>query len=163
MTTWILAISYWIHLLTTVVWLGGLTVMSLVALPAWRKQTLSNNQWVALQKGLSPWINVSMALIWISGFYQMTNDAQYSGFMVIDSSWAWAMLVKHVAVLAMTALTLFVSFRVHPAMDRLLLLEGRDSAETQRAQLLSQEQRLLRLNLLCSVIVLLCTAIATAL
>ena len=138
-------------------------MLGLIALPAWRKQTLNDNQWVALQKALVPWVNASMALLWISGFIQMTNDEHYAGFMVIDSGWAWAMLVKHVAVIAMTAITLFVQFRVQPAMERVMLLKGRDSAEVQRQTLLEQEVTWLRVNLGCAVAVLLCTAIATAL
>lgn len=160
---WILALSYWVHLLATVIWLGSLVLMGLVALPAWQKQSLTDNQWLLLQKGLTPWVNSSMALIWITGFIQMTKDEQYNGFLALDSEWAWALLVKHVAVIVMTGLTLVVQLRIYPAMQRLELLRGKESAEVKHQVLVQQEIRLLRLNLLFSTIVLLCTAIATAL
>ena len=160
---WILALSYWVHLLTTVMWLGSLALMGLVALPAWKRQSLSDNQWLSLQKALTPWINISMALIWITGFIQMTQNTQYNGFLTLDSQWAWAILVKHVAVIVMTVLTIVVQVRIYPAMERLELLRGRDSAETQHKVLAQQEIRLLRLNMIAASIVLLCTAIATAL
>lgn len=155
-----LAISYWLHLLTTVLWLGGLATVSLIALPAYRRGELADNQWLRLQKLMLPYINGSMAILWITGFYQMTNDAQYGGFMVLDSTWAWAILLKHIAVVGMTALSLAIQFRLIPEMERVVLL-GR-KLETQRAAVAKRETRLLRLNLLFAALVLLFTAIATA-
>jgi uncharacterized membrane protein len=38
---WALSLSYWLHLLATVVWLGGLSLMTLVAWPAVRGEVLS--------------------------------------------------------------------------------------------------------------------------
>ncbi len=156
----ILALSYWLHLITTVLWLGGLTMVCLIALPAYRRGELTDNHWLGLQKSLLPYINGSMAILWVTGFYQMTNDAHYGGFLVLDNTWAWAILAKHVAIVGMTTLSLLMQFRLLPEMERLLLL-GRKMVE-QRAALAKREAQLLRLNLLLAVIVLLFTAIATA-
>ena len=93
MSLWILALSYWIHLLSTVVWFGGLAVMGLAGLPAFRQGVLEANQWLALQKRFVLWVNGSLVLLLITGFVQMTNDANYNGFLAIDSIWAWAMLL----------------------------------------------------------------------
>ena len=161
---WLLAISYWFHLLTTVLWLGGLIVMALIAFPAWRQQTLTDNQWVHLQSRLVPYINLSMAILWVTGFYQMTVDEAYTGFLTIDSTWAIAILLKHVAVVAMTGIGLYTQFRILPSFERLALLRQSKPkrAATEAAQLQAQEQRLLRVNLICAVAVLFFTAIATA-
>ena len=161
---WILAFSYWIHLLATVVWLGGMALMALVAWPALRRETLAENQWLDLQRRFAPWVNVSLVLLLVTGFIQMTNDVNYTGFLQIDSLWAGAILVKHIAVFAMIAIAAFTQFRIYPAMDRLALLAQTkpDLAQTETTQLTHQENRLLRLNLLCAAAVLLFTAIATA-
>jgi uncharacterized membrane protein len=37
--------SYWVHLLATVIWLGGVALMAFIAWPALRQGTLSSNQW----------------------------------------------------------------------------------------------------------------------
>lgn len=155
----ILAISYWLHLLTTVIWLGGLTFVSLIALPAYRRGEIADNQWVSLQKSLLPYVNGSMAILWVTGFYQMTNDVQYNGFLVLDSQWAWAILAKHVAVLGMTALSLVMQFRILPEMERMLLF-GKTNLSARSS---GHETRLLTANLLLAATVLLFTAIATAL
>ncbi len=164
MTFWVLALSYWVHLLATVVWLGGLALFVLVAWPALRQQTLADNQWLALQKRFLPWANGSLVLLLLTGFVQMTNDVNYNGFLTIDSVWAGAMLVKHIAFVGMVLIGAYLQWSVHPAMDRVQLLAGKrpNLAAAEQAGLQQQEIRLLRLNLAGAVLVLLCTAVATA-
>lgn len=172
MTFWILVVSYWFHLLATVVWLGGLALMLLVAWPALRRGTLADNHWLALQQRFMPWANGSLIVLLITGFVQMTNDPNYNGFLLIDSLWAGAILIKHLAFGAMVVIGVYVQWSLYPAMDRLkLLAEKRPSRQAQdKPSLIQSEQealtqrelRLLRLNLLCAVAVLFCTAVATA-
>src|SRR5690606_31232523 len=112
MDFWVLALSYWVHLLATVVWLGGLALMSLVALPALRSKSLERNQWFELQKRFTPWVNISLVLLLITGFVQMTNDVNYEGFLTVHTLWSQAILVKHIAVLGMILIGGFVQWRV---------------------------------------------------
>ncbi len=164
MTMWILAFSYWIHLLATVVWLGGIAVMAFIAWPALRQGTLEANQWLALQQRLLPFVNLSLIILLITGFVQMTNDPNYAGFLVFDSVWAWAMLLKHIAYIGMVALTIYLQFVLYPSAKRTaVLLENRpEMAAGEQEKLAGQEIRLLRLNVVCATLVLLFTAIATA-
>ena len=161
---WILTVSYTIHLIATAVWLGGLATLVLVALPALRHNTLSQNQWFALQKRLAPWVNGSLVLLLITGFVQMTNDENYAGFMVLDGVWAWAMLLKHVAFVGMAALTIYLQFVLHPDMERTaaLLHKKPDLAASEQARLQQREVRLLWLNSACALFILFCTAVMTA-
>jgi uncharacterized membrane protein len=164
MIDWILTFSYWVHLLATVVWLGGMMLLAVIAWPAWRAQSLSDNQWLALQKRFAPWVNGSMALLWVTGFVQMTNNVNYTGFLAIDSTWAAAILLKHVAVVAMMAATLYLQFRVYPAMERLQLLAAKkpQTAAQEQVRLQLQERRWLWINLVCAAVILFFTAVATA-
>lgn len=166
MLTWFLAVSYWLHLLATVLWLGGLTTLALAAWPAWRAQTLTDNQWLAFQQRLTPYANGSLVVLWVTGFIQMTNDPHYTGFLSVDSTWAWAILLKHLAVLGMMGLGLYWQWRLLPALARRQLLAQRKSQaqgnSAESSPYIHQEQRLLRLNLICAALVLLLTAIATA-
>lgn len=161
---WILAASYWIHLLATIVWLGGIVVMVFIAWPALQQGTLASNQWLAIQRRFLLWTDVSLVVLLVTGFYQMTSDANYSGFLSIDSTWAWAILLKHIAYGAMVIVTIFVQVYIHPAMSRLTLLAEKkpDRAALEQEKLQRQEMRLLRVNLLCAVLVLFFTAVATA-
>jgi uncharacterized membrane protein len=161
---WVLTMSYWVHLLATVTWLGGLVLMAVVAWPAVRDRLLDVGQWADLQRRFTPFANVSLVLLWITGFLQMTADPNYDGFFAVDSLWAQAILIKHVAVLAMMAFGIYIQWRIHPALSRLVLLEKKhaDIAASERGKLARREVRLVRLNLICAAAVLLFTAIATA-
>ena len=161
---WILVFSYWVHLLATAVWLGGMALMALVAWPALNKGSLAANQWLVLQQRFLPYVNLSLVLLLITGFIQMTNDENYSGFLVLDSVWAWAILIKHIAFGGMVVLTAYVQFSLYPAIERTkLLVEKRPSTSpSTQTELQQKEVRLLRLNLVCATTVLFCTAVATA-
>lgn len=161
---WILAFSYWIHLLATVMWLGGLALMGVVAVPALLRGNLTRNQWLELQIRFIPWANASLVLLLVTGFVQMTNDDSYHGFLTIDSLWAGAMLAKHIAYAGMVAITAYLQLRLYPAIQRTTLLAERKPqlALSEQTKLTQQEFLLLRLNLICAVAILFCTAIATA-
>ena len=161
---WALALSYWLHLLATVVWLGGLTLMALVAWPAVRSQVMTFEQWAVLRRRFAPWANISLVVLWITGFLQMTADSNYEGFLVVRTLWAQAILIKHLAIFAMMGFALYIQWRIHPALERVNLLAEKkpELAQAERQSLAQQEIRLLRLNLICAAAVLLFTAIATA-
>lgn len=161
---WILTLSYWLHLLATVVWLGGLASMALVAWPAVRRRVIAAEQWVQLRRQFTPWANASLVVLWLTGFLQMTADSNYEGFLGVRTLWSQAILIKHVAVLGMMVFGLYVQWRLHPALDRMTLLEKQrpELAGSERQKLAQKEIRLLRLNLVCAVAVLFFTAVATA-
>jgi len=138
--------------------------MTIVAWPAVRKRILDADQWVTLQKRFTPWANASLVLLWVTGFLQMTADPNYDGFLAVNSLWAQAILIKHLAVIGMMAFVIYIQWRIQPALARLSLLENKQPmlAADKREKLARQEVRLLRLNLICAVAVLFFTAVATA-
>lgn len=164
MNLYVLAFFYWLHLLATVIWLGGLALFVLVALPALQQQKLNENHWLTLQQKFTPWANGSLVVLLLTGFIQMTNDPNYTGFMEIDSVWAGALLVKHIAFAGMVGLSFYLQRVLYPAMERMkLLAEKRPQLATlEQTKLAQQERRLLWLNVGCAAAILLCTAIATA-
>jgi len=161
---WILVVSYWVHLLATVIWIGGLVSILLVAWPAMRQGTLASNQWFALQRRFSHWSNASLVLLLITGFVQMTSDPNYNGFLALDSLWAGALFVKHLAFLGMVLIGIYVQGYLYPAIARArLLAEIQPRLGSRDLQPLAQrEVLLLRINFFCAVAILFCTAIATA-
>jgi uncharacterized membrane protein len=161
---WVLTFSYWIHMLATVFWLGGLVTMTVVAWPAVRKRILDTDQWAKLQKRFTPWAGASLVILWVTGFLQMTADPNYDGFLAVNSLWAQALLFKHLAVIGMMIFGIYIQWRIQPALTRLSLLEKKQPllAAEEREKLTRQEIRLLRLNLICATAVLFFTAVATA-
>lgn len=164
MPFWVLVFSYWLHLLATVIWFGGLIAVALAAWPALRRDALTSNDWLALQQRFIPWVNGSLLVLLITGFVQMTNDPNYTGFLAMDSLWAWAILIKHVAFLGLVGITAYMQAALYPTMSRVRLLAQKrpQLAESEQEKLKQQETRLLRLNLFFAIAILFCTAVATA-
>ena len=161
---WLLSFSYWLHLLGTAVWFGGMFVVLAVALPALRRQVIDNNQWLALQMALLPWVNASLVILLVTGFFQMTNDPNYGGFLGLDGWWSWAMLLKHVAYVGVVGVSGYLQWSLYPAVERTRLL-GQKRPQTVAAEqesLHDQEVRLLWVNAACALLILLFTAIMTA-
>jgi len=151
-------------MLSTVIWLGGLVTMTIVAWPAVRQRILDTDQWVTLQKRFTPLANASLVLLWVTGFLQMTADPNYDGFLAVNSLWAQAILIKHVAVIGMMIFGIAIQWRIQPELSRLAILESikPEIAAEKREQLARKEIRLLRLNLIFAAAVLFFTAVATA-
>ena len=164
MNFWVLAFSYWIHLLATAVWFGGLILMALVAWPAFKQADLSSNQWLKFQQRFSLWVNGSLVILLITGFLQMTNDVNYDGFLKVNTVWAWAMLLKHMAYVALVGIAIYLQTSLYPAMERTAVLSQKrpQLAASEQETLTQQESRLLKINLFCAVALLFCTAVATA-
>jgi len=161
---WILVFSYWIHLLATAVWLVSVVIMAATAVPAFRQQQLADNSWLGLQKRIMPWASLSLVLLLLTGFVQMTNDVNYSGFLTFDSTWAWAMLVKHILFLVVMGVSAYWQFGYFPAVERtaVLMQKKPQMAQAEQTRLDRRERQLLWLNVACAVLILFCTAVLTA-
>lgn len=167
MPTWVLALNYWLHLLATILWIGGLAALILVAwpgilaaqLPDEPTRTLQNT----IEKRFRPIANLSLVVLAVTGMLQMNGDSHYEGLLQIANPWSVGMLIKHLAYLGMVALTAVLQLFILPELGRARLLahQGGDSAEEQR--LLTRLRRFSLLELILGVLVLACTAYVTAL
>ncbi|MBN1667575.1 MAG: CopD family protein [Anaerolineales bacterium] len=161
--TWALSIAYWLHMLATVIWIGGLTALSLVVLPAAHK-TLNEQAFAdlmtALQKRLDPLAWFSVVVLLASGMFQMSANPNYEGFLSIDSLWAGSILVKHLLFGLMVALSAYLTWGLLPALRRNALLRARGKETPAFTSLQRRERWLLRLNLIFGLLVLLLTAMA---
>ncbi len=169
MTTpnWALALAYWLHMLATVIWIGGLAALSIFVLPAARK-TLEIQPYARLvgsiQKRLNPWSWFSLALLLATGMLQMSANPNYQGFLAFENRWAVAILLKHILFLGMAGIAAYLTWVLLPKLQRLALMQARQGREerpaSQANNLHRQETTLVRLNLILGILVLLLTAIA---
>lgn len=167
MATWALALAYWLHLIATVVWVGGLALMALVVWPGAQAKLSAGPErgrlLSELNRRFNPLAWISLAVLTGTGLMQMSADPNYDGFLTIDNLWSAMILLKHLAVLGMVGLGAAMQWGVQPAIARLALLEERGAAPPELAALRRREARLMRWNLAGGLVVLLLTAIATAL
>mgnify|MGYP000489445237 CR=1 FL=1 len=162
--SWVIALTYWLHMLATVVWVGSLAALNLLVLPAAAK-TLNLAEQVdflsAMQKRLEPLAWFSMGLLLATGLFQLSVNPHYDGFLNVSAQWSLSILIKHslAAILAVTSA--IQTWEILPAIRRVLLKkEKADEGELQRLQ--RRELILLRVNLLLSALILGATAFARA-
>ncbi len=169
---WALSVAYWLHMLATVVWIGGLAALALFVLPAARKAlpaTAYAGFLSALQARFDPLAWFSLVLLAGTGMFQMSASPNYAGFLAINNRWAYAILVKHLLFFGMAGVSAYLTWGLLPQIRRLALRQSRtrqdaeqELAPEEAARLQRQEQRLMLLNLALGILILGLTAIARA-
>jgi len=160
-----LTIIYGLHMLATVAWVGGLAAFALIILPTARKglPADSYHSFFARASGRMQQIGwFSLAVLIVTGMFQMSAHPQYEGILEISNTWALAIFTKHLAIGAMVVVSAYTTWVINPAFQRLALLKikGLLSDETQLDRIQRREVIALRLMLAFAVIVLLLTALA---
>jgi uncharacterized membrane protein len=161
--TWALTIAFWLHMLATVVWIGGLAALSILVLPAARK-ALDAGAYAALlesiQRRLDPLGWLCLLLLLATGLVQMSANPHYQGFLAITNRWAVAILIKHIVFAGMTVVSAYLTWGLLPALRRNALLEARGQVAVGAERIRRQEILLLRINLILGILVLALTALA---
>jgi uncharacterized membrane protein len=162
-----LSLAYWLHMIATIVWVGGLALLALVVWPAARA-TLGDGPELAalvlrLQQRFAPLAWLSLAVLVVTGLIQMSASENYDGLLQIANPWAAAMLAKHLAVGGMVGLGVAQQWFVLPELGRLAVLRAQGRATPEAAALARRERLLTRLSLAAGVLVLGLTALARVL
>ncbi len=160
---WALTVSYWLHMLATVAWLGGLAAVSLILIPALDKLADPQARLDILhraQKRLDPLGWFSLLLLTGTGLVQMSASPAYDGFLSITNRWALAILLKHIVFLGMMGVSVFITWKAMPDLERAILRQSLGKAAQDIPQLMRRNVALIRLNLFLGAIVLIFTALA---
>jgi uncharacterized membrane protein len=162
---WALALTYWLHLLATVTWVGSLAGISLLILPAMRRALSPETQLVfieAMQKRLEPIAWFSMMLLVLTGLFQMSVNEHYDSFISISTQWSLAILSKHLLGIVMVVVSAIQTWEVIPAIRRAIVRSKKSQNAEELDSLRRREILLLRINFGLSVLILLATAFARA-
>jgi uncharacterized membrane protein len=105
---WALSLAYWLHMLATVVWIGGLVTLVILVLPV-AKRLLEPDLFAqfleGLQRRLDPLGWLSLSVLLVTGLFQMSANPNYNGLLSISNRWAASILIKHVLFLGMIAVS----------------------------------------------------------
>ena len=122
-----LSIAYWLHMLATVVWIGGLAALALFVLPAARA-ALEPGPYAAflgaLQRRLDSLGWFSLLVLAATGLFQMSASPHYQGFLAIQNLWAGAILIKHLLFFGMAGTSAYLTWGLAPRLRRLALLQA---------------------------------------
>jgi len=164
---WLLAFSYFLHIVATVVWIGGLCTMALVVWPGLRRVVTDDQNFArvveAIQARFRPLANLSLIVLVLTGLVQMNANENYQGFLNLSNTWAQAIALKHLAVIGMIVIGLMMTFGIQPALRRqALLIAGGVGDDAEALHLRRRMDRLARLDLILGILVLGFTALARA-
>src|ERR671925_1106812 len=159
---WALALTYWLHLLATVTWIGSLAGISFLVLPAMQRSLNPEAQLVfieAMQKRLEPIAWFSISLLAVTGLFQMSTNPHYDGFLSISTQWSLAILAKHILGIFMVVASAIQTWEVIPAIHRAILMSKKSKNVEDLDALRRREILLLRINFILGVLILGATAI----
>ncbi len=162
---WALALTFWLHLLATVTWVGSLAGVSFLVLPAMQKALNPETQLVfieAMQTRLEPIAWFSMSLLVLTGLFQMSVNPHYDGFISVSTQWSLAILIKHLLGVVMVVVSAIQTWEVIPAIRRAILKSKKSGEIEGLDNLRRREVLLLRMNFGLSILILLATAFARA-
>lgn len=162
---WALALTFWLHLLATVTWVGSLAGVSLLVLPAMKSSLDGETQLIfieALQRRLEPIAWFSMSLLLATGLFQMSVNPHYNGFLSTSTQWSLAILIKHILGIVMVVVSAIQTWEVIPAIRRAILRSKKSNNAVELDSLRRREVLLLRMNFGLSILILLATAFARA-
>jgi len=158
-----LATSYLVHMIATVVWIGGIVFMALVVTPALEREPGSSRALSAIQSRFRPIANLSLVVLIVTGMVQLTANSNYVGFLNFSNTWARVILLKHITVGGMIVTALYMNLVLQPDINRtaMRLASGKAKPED-TAALARRQSQLTQINMALSIFVLLFTAIARA-
>lgn len=163
--SWALALTYWLHLLATVTWIGSLAGISFLVLPAMRRSLNPETQLVfieAMQRRLEPIAWFSMSLLVLTGLFQMSVNPHYDGFLSLSTQWSLAILTKHFLGIVMVVVSAIQTWEVIPAIRRAIVKSKKIQNTDELEVLRRREILLLRMNFGLSILILLATSFARA-
>lgn len=129
-----LALSLFVHLSATVIWIGGLLVTMLLVWPMVRRTLVDSPALYRLLSRLRqrfyPISNLALVALIVTGLFQMTNSEHYDGFLTFNNTWSVVMFLKHIVVGMMALAGLILQYGVAPELERTtLLLEHEKASE----------------------------------
>jgi uncharacterized membrane protein len=148
-------VARWLHLMASVVWLGGITFILFVAIPS-AKQVLGTEAARLLgevSKKFTRLANSSILALVITGALIMALGGQPTGHKPLGSAWPLALITKHALVLGMVTIHFFRGLVLVPKIQRA-------TAEADRQALAKLSLNLVKVNWGLGMLVLLLSGMA---
>ncbi len=162
-----LTFSLFCHIGATVIWIGGILLVTFLVIPelnrALADQPVLYPLLRRIRKRFTTLGNLALAVLIVTGLLQMSTDPNYEGLLRFSNRWSQMLLVKHLLIILMAAAGLVLQFGVAPTLERtsLLLERGKGDMDEWRA-LRKREYRLTLLIAALALLILAASAWLTA-
>ena len=157
-----LLLSFWLHMLATVVWLGSLAALATFVLPSLRRSLKPADYAsavVSINRRLDPLGWFCLGLLTFTGLLQMDSSPSYQGLFAIVNPWSVAMCAKHLVFIGMILVSGYLTWSVAPALQT-AALQRAGGKRVLDQQVLRRFQLLIIANLALGILVLVFTALA---
>ena len=146
----ILAVSYWLHSVAAVIWIGGITFILFIAIPASRQVlgTEAGRLMGEISKRFTPLANYCIILLVITGILMTGLNKQFSGVETFKNNWTLILAVKHIFVLGMIIIHFYRGLILTPMI-------GRTESANKKASLQKLSLNLIKVNFCLGMLVLL--------
>ena len=160
MNLWILALSHFLHILGTVVWIGGILMTLLVILPG-SKAAIESASMVGklmkeVAKRFTPLANISILLLIATGIIIFFYDKNYTSFLEMKNHWNVLIALKHVLVSIMIIIHFYRGLILSKKIEK--YSSKPNEIQTNRLKKLSLD--LVKVNFSLGIIVVLLTVVA---
>lgn len=154
-----MALSHFVHVMGTVVWIGGILMILLVILPG-SKTALESPMLGKLMKEVAkrftPLANISILLLIASSFIIFYYDKNYTFLFDLDNNWNIVIVLKHFVVATMIIIHFYRGLILNPKIERF----SSQPNENQTSTLKKTSLILVKTNFALGIIVLLLTAVS---
>lgn len=150
----ILAGFYWLHLIATVIWIGGITFILFIAIPS-ANQVLgaeAGKLMGEISKRFTPIANYSIILLIVTGAVLTAVNKQFLGIGNFGNSWSLGLIMKHVLVFVMVAVHFYRGLVLAPKI-------AKTDAVSEKTSLQKLSLNLVKVNFCLGAIVLLLSGI----
>ena len=160
MNLWILGLSHFIHVMGTVVWIGGILMTLLVILPgsktALESQSMVGKLMKEVAKRFIPLANISILLLIATGIIIFYFDKNYTSPLDLENRWNIVIALKHFFVATMIIIHFYRGLILNPRIERF----SSQPNEKQTTRLKKISLDLVKTNFALGIIVLLLTAVS---
>lgn len=111
----------WLHLLATVAWIGGVFINNLVLSPSARESLeppVMGHFMSSYMKRFRVLAYVSMGVLVLTGVIMMLFSPNYAGGFDLSSLWALFLLLKHILVVVLIIIGVYILEVLNPKMER---------------------------------------------
>ena len=111
---------YWLHLMSTVIWIGGITFILFIAIPSARQVLASEagKLMTEISKRFTPWANYCILLLITTGITLLMLRLQSSKTSHWESAWNSAITAKLFLVLGMIAIHFYRGLVLAPKIGK---------------------------------------------
>lgn len=158
----ITTISYWLHLLATVIWIGGIFLILFAVLPS-AKEYLGKEAsgfMSIISKKFTPFANYSILILVITGIFMISFNRGFNSLAALETIYSKILFLKILIVAVMIIIHFYRGLMLNPRIAKISSMieessgEAREKVSSQISNLKNLSLNLVKINFGLGMIIL---------